>query len=57
VPDGELIDAADIAHAISSWESYQAKVMQLLVRAGLVTSELFPRPSERTSLLPREGVG
>lgn len=37
-PEGELIYAADIARDIGASESYLAKVMQLLVRAGLVTS-------------------
>lgn len=37
-PEGELIYAADIARVIGASESYLAKVMQLLVRAGLVTS-------------------
>jgi Rrf2 family protein len=37
-PEGELIYAADIARGIGASESYLAKVMQLLVRAGLVTS-------------------
>jgi Rrf2 family protein len=37
-PEGELIYAADIAHTIGASESYLAKVMQLLVRSGLVTS-------------------
>lgn len=37
-PEGELIYASDIAQAIGASESYLAKVFQMLVRAGLLSS-------------------